>query len=76
MHFPCHDMGGNADFNCLFCYCPLYALGEKCGGIFTWVEHEDIKLKICTDCYLPHQPEYYDTVINNLNEDNISSLWK
>ena len=32
--FPCHKNADPDDFNCLFCYCPLYALGEKCGGNF------------------------------------------
>ena len=27
--FPCHKNADPDDFNCLFCYCPLYALGEK-----------------------------------------------
>ena len=30
--FPCHQGVRKEDFNCLFCYCPLYALGEDCGG--------------------------------------------
>ena len=25
--FPCHKGVPEEDFNCLFCYCPLYALG-------------------------------------------------
>lgn len=29
---PCHKMQGDF-FSCLFCYCPLYALGRSCGGI-------------------------------------------
>ena len=28
-YFPCHK--GLEDFNCLFCYCPMYTL-EKCPG--------------------------------------------
>ena len=35
--FPCHKTAKPEDFNCLFCYCPLYALGDKCGGNFTYV---------------------------------------
>ena len=27
-YFPCHRGVDEADFNCLFCYCPLYALGR------------------------------------------------
>ena len=30
--FPCHETAHPEDFNCLFCYCPLYALGDRCGG--------------------------------------------
>ena len=28
-YFPCHEKGNKEFFNCLFCYCPLYALGDK-----------------------------------------------
>ena len=31
-YFPCHKTRNTDTFNCLFCYCPLYALGENCGG--------------------------------------------
>ena len=31
-YFPCHKGVDPENFNCLFCYCPLYALGDKCGG--------------------------------------------
>ena len=24
-YFPCHEIKDSGDFNCLFCYCPLYA---------------------------------------------------
>ena len=30
-YFPCHKGADVNNFNCLFCYCPLYALGDKCG---------------------------------------------
>ena len=30
--FPCHKTSHPEDFNCLFCYCPLYTLGSHCGG--------------------------------------------
>ena len=41
IYFPCHKTDGEF-FNCLFCYCPLYALGDKCGGNFKYIE-EGIK---------------------------------
>ena len=28
--FPCHRGLDPEEFNCLFCYCPLYCLGETC----------------------------------------------
>lgn len=50
-HFPCHADADPQDFNCLFCYCPLYALGPECGGRFRYTESG---VKDCTDCSLPH----------------------
>ncbi|MEA4968920.1 MAG: cysteine-rich small domain-containing protein, partial [Candidatus Pelethousia sp.] len=35
-YFPCHETSHPEEFNCLFCYCPLYALGERCGGHFSY----------------------------------------
>ena len=35
--FPCHKTEHPEDFNCLFCYCPLYTLGSKCGGNFRYL---------------------------------------
>lgn len=35
--FPCHEGAEPENFNCLFCYCPLYALGEGCGGDFEYL---------------------------------------
>ena len=34
-YFPCHEGIPEEEFNCLFCYCPLYLLGERCGGDLT-----------------------------------------
>ena len=56
--YPCHDMPPE-DLNCLFCFCPLYALGPACGGAYRYVgEHRDIK--DCSACTLPHRRENYD----------------
>ena len=49
--FPCHKTAKPEDFNCLFCYCPLYALGDKCGGNFTYVGDG---IKDCSGCLVPH----------------------
>ena len=50
-YFPCHKTDKPEDFNCLFCYCPLYALGDRCGGNFRYSEKG---VKDCTNCLIPH----------------------
>ena len=65
-YFPCHKVAANSDFNCLFCYCPLYFLGDDCGGIINRVGPDAVK--DCTNCHLPHLPEYYDTIITKLQK--------
>lgn len=37
-YYPCHKNADPEHFNCLFCYCPLYALGDDCGGHFSYTE--------------------------------------
>ena len=64
-YFPCHKGADPADFNCLFCYCPLYALGDRCGGEFTYTENG---VKDCSACLFPHRPENYDRVCAKLGE--------
>ena len=51
-YFPCHEGVDEDEFNCLFCYCPLYALGPACGGDFTYTE---TGRKNCTACSIPHR---------------------
>ena len=58
--FPCHRGVEEADFNCLFCYCPLYALGEKCGGNFRYTEKD---IKSCVDCAFPHRRANYEKLL-------------
>ncbi len=63
--FPCHKTEQPERFNCLFCYCPLYALGERCGGAFTYTK---AGVKDCTNCLFPHQPENYLAVTGRFSE--------
>ncbi|MEE1158282.1 MAG: cysteine-rich small domain-containing protein, partial [Atopobiaceae bacterium] len=51
-YFPCHADVDEAEFNCLFCYCPLYALGPQCGGDFTYT---DAGIKDCSSCTRLHR---------------------
>lgn len=64
-YFPCHKTNHPKDFNCLFCYCPLYTLGEKCGGNFQYTENG---IKDCTNCTLPHKKENYGYIIGKYGE--------
>ena len=64
-HFPCHQGVPEEDFNCLFCYCPLYTLGKQCGGNCTYTEKG---IKSCKDCSFPHRSENYERVIGRFEE--------
>ncbi len=57
--FPCHAGAEAERFNCLFCFCPLYALAEACGGQF--IRTPD-GVKDCSACLFPHLPENYMAV--------------
>lgn len=59
-YFPCHETEKTEDFSCLFCYCPLYALGDKCGGNFVYTESG---YKDCSGCLIPHRRENYGRII-------------
>ena len=59
--FPCHETAHPEDFNCLFCYCPLYALGENCGGNFTYTASG---IKDCSGCLIPHSASGYDYILS------------
>ena len=68
-YFPCHKGVPEEEFSCLFCYCPLYALGEKCGGGFRYLPSG---VKDCTNCSFPHRRENYRAVLDRFPE--ISAL--
>ena len=61
--FPCHQGMKDEDFSCLFCYCPLYALGDKCGGNYTYLENG---IKDCSNCLVPHRRENYDKIMEKM----------
>lgn len=58
-YFPCHPGADPEIFSCLFCYCPLYALGDRCGGSFTYTPEG---IKDCTSCLRPHRRENYEAI--------------
>ena len=63
--FPCHPTNDPENFNCLFCWCPLYALGEKCGGNYRYTEEG---IKDCSRCQFPHIRSNYGKVMDRFNE--------
>ena len=62
--FPCHKVANDENFNCLFCYCPLYAR-DDCGGNLRYTESG---IKDCTDCTLPHKAENYAYIVEKLTK--------
>ena len=63
--FPCHPGADPENFNCLFCYCPLYALGRECGGNFRYTPDG---IKDCTNCLLPHIPGNYGLITGRFRD--------
>lgn len=64
-YFPCHKVENEEEFNCMFCYCPLYLL-EECGGNHM----ENHGVKDCSNCLVPHKPNGYDHINKKLMDIN------
>ena len=65
-YFPCHKVNDTENFNCLFCFCPLYHM-ENCGGNFSVLPNG---IKDCTDCTRPHYN--YQAIIDVLRKEAIA----
>lgn len=63
-YFPCHPSADPETFSCMFCYCPLYALGKECGGNFTYTKDG---IKDCSSCLRPHRRENYASICAGIN---------
>ena len=63
-YFPCHKGSDAENFNCMFCYCPLYSTGSSCGGNFTYTKSG---VKDCSNCLLPHSPDGYEHITKKLS---------
>ena len=57
--FPCHKVKNPDDFNCLFCYCPLYL--TDCGGNYNILSNG---IKDCSDCTIPHMEKNYEFILS------------
>ncbi|MBN2259316.1 MAG: cysteine-rich small domain-containing protein [Clostridiales bacterium] len=62
-YFPCHKGLEKEKFNCLFCFCPLYMLGDQCGGNFTYTHG----IKDCSNCTLPHGENGYEHIMSKMD---------
>ena len=78
-YFPCHPGADPENFNCLFCYCPLYLLGDKCGGNF--VMHPDGRKGELSGDRLPVRRDHkgdavklYEKAKRHPDPDGVSSI--
>ncbi|MCL1847676.1 MAG: histidine phosphatase family protein [Coriobacteriia bacterium] len=61
--FPCHAVEDPRDFNCLFCFCPLYHWDADCPGTPRYTKRG---IKDCSACLLPHERDSYGLITKNL----------
>jgi len=61
-YFPCHKVTNPEEFNCLFCFCPLYMLKDRCGGNFKYTSG----VKDCSDCTIPHGKNGYEFIMSKM----------
>lgn len=70
-YYPCHANADLECFNCLFCFCPLFSLGEHCGGKFKYTVAGE---KDCTDCLIPHITGGYEHIVSKLKRKKMEEL--
>lgn len=61
-YFPCHKVENEDEFNCMFCYCPLYMLKGDCGGNIKYTNG----FKDCSDCKLPHSKDAHSHIMSKI----------
>ena len=64
-YFPCHPGADSETFSCLFCYCPLYCLGDNCGGNYRYTASG---MKDCQSCLRPHRWDNYDSICRQMKQ--------
>lgn len=64
-YFPCHNGTDEDTFNCMFCYCPLYTLGDGCGGNFRFLENG---IKDCSGCLTCHTEDAHTLIESKFAE--------
>lgn len=64
-YFPCHEAPAE-EFNCLFCYCPLYhgeCPGEPRFARTKGAGTKDAGVKDCSACLYPHDAGHYEEIV-------------
>lgn len=61
-YFPCHETDDTDNFNCFFCFCPLFHKND-CGGNPLILENG---VKSCENCMRPHKADSWEDIIKNL----------
>jgi len=67
--FPCHDNIDEREFNCLFCYCPVYFVA--CPGTYRRL---DDGRKDCMGCSLNHEPRFWEMVQSMMKNPKADSF--
>lgn len=63
-YFPCHKTDNPDNFNCIFCYCPLYTF-DNCGGSYNTLDNG---IKDCSNCLIPHSENGYEYILKLLQK--------
>lgn len=69
-YFPCHKVDKEEEFNCLFCYCPLYREKACLGTPTYFLNAKGQQMKDCSQCEVIHQPSAYDRVMRCLERED------
>lgn len=62
--FPCHKTDDKENFNCLFCYCPVYF--TECNGNYSLLDNG---IKDCSNCLIPHCKNSWEIIQNKLQKE-------
>ncbi|MCR5468380.1 MAG: cysteine-rich small domain-containing protein [Lachnospiraceae bacterium] len=65
-YFPCHPTKDTEDFNCMFCFCPLYRFDDCPGNKKYIMTGDGKKIKDCSECLFPHREKNYDAIMERL----------